>query len=232
MVQGRPSFTAKFLGDPKKVITEAIKKAAKDAFPEVRDFIKGEIIPALIFGTGSLSNRLLSISNTSFYKWVSSEEGLSQLGIEATEPPKLLEAYQETLKVGRNATTISFNFGDVVQLMLFTPHPASGTGKLTIESWLEWVFDDVTAPEHGFVSRARIRRLPDSDDVERLESFIRLGAPLGGLMLPHGQIGSFGFWEFPETLKDFETDWLAKNLDIVNELMVEKYVDAIERKLK
>lgn len=66
------------------------------------------------------------IAQTEFYNFITSETGLSQLGIPSTEPPKLLDAYASKgfkilIKGGR---TVVLQFGDVVQLKLATPHPA------------------------------------------------------------------------------------------------------------
>jgi hypothetical protein len=74
------------------------------------------------------------ISQTAFYRFISSADGLSQLGIPATEPPKLLKAYEKTFKVSLNNTMFVMRFGDVAALKMGTPHPAAGTGNLRIGS--------------------------------------------------------------------------------------------------
>jgi hypothetical protein len=133
-----------------------------------------DLVRALTFG----GHGIQGIAQTDFYRFISSPDGLSQLGIESTEPPRLLEAYEKSgFKVSKNRSTLLLQFGRVAQLKLATPHPAAGTGHLHIESWLEWIVDKKSV-DSGYVPRSAIPK--------QTQKSIRLGSPLGGLMLSRG----------------------------------------------
>jgi hypothetical protein len=151
------------------------------------------------------------IAQTPFYRFISSPEGLSQLGIQATEPPRLLQAYERTFKATSNNTTFVMRFGDVAMLKLFTPHPAAGTGHLQVESWMEWILDKETVGS-GFVSRSR---LPNKS-----QRAIRLSTPLGGLMLPAGKFGSTGEWRFPPQYQNYDVRWLEQNIKRIQDAII------------
>jgi hypothetical protein len=163
------------------------------------------------------------IAETPFYRFISSPDGLSQLGIEKTEPPKLLQAYERTIKVIRSGRTVKIRFGDMALLKMATPHPASGTGNLQVESWLEWIFDGTTV-ERGFVPRARLPK--------GAQKSIRVGTSPGGLMLPRGSFGSAGVWRFPQQLADFERVWFQTNIDKIQKLIQKQIIVFLNKGLK
>lgn len=178
--------------------------------------MSGPILEALINGGMGLEG----IAQTPFYQFITSSEGLSELGVEATEPPKLLKAYRDTFRVDVRGTALSFYFGNVYNLIRATPHPASGTGQLKIGSWLRWAVDGQKVNDRGFVPRNRLPK------VDKLRKRIRLGDPLGGLMLPANRFGSTGRWELPIVFRNYADEWFVKNKARLEELIV-KYIEFI-----
>ena len=181
-------------------------------------WVQTELVKALVYSGFGIQG----IADTAFYRFVSSPQGLSELGIEASEPPKLLDAYERTIKVDRTGQQLRIKFGDWALLKMLTPHPAAGTGNLHVTSWLEFVVDGLTV-DRGFVPRAR---LPKS-----AEGSIRLGAPLGGLMLPRGVLGSTGLWRFPAQLRSFEQSWLQTNVTVIQNAIVRKTIELLAQRL-
>jgi hypothetical protein len=162
------------------------------------------------------------IKDTEFFKFISSPDGLSQLGIPSTEPPKLLKAYETTaFNVKRSGDSLKLEFGNVAALKAATKHPAAGTGHLTISSWMEWVFDKKTVAA-GFVPRKKILGGQKS---------IRLGSPLGGLMLPRGALGSSGLWRFPEALVNYENKWIVQNSSKIQKGIDNKVVELMSNNI-
>lgn len=163
------------------------------------------------------------IQQTEFFRFISSPEGLSQLGIPPTEPPKLLKAYETSaFKVRRRGNTLILEFGNTAALKAATKHPAAGTGHLTITSWMEWVFDGKQV-NSGFVPRRKV--------LGKGQRSIRLKPPLGGLMLPRGALGSSGLWRFPEALKNYEDKWVTDNADKIQNAIDNKLVELINKNL-
>ena len=162
------------------------------------------------------------IAQTPFYKYITSDQGLSELGIPASEPPKLLKAYTSRgyRVTSRGNRTIILKFGDTAQLKLATPHPANNTGQLQIESWLEWITDGRTEPR-GFVPRDKIS--------DKAHKYIRLQAPLGGLMLPRGSFGSTGFWSFPSRFSAYDQDWFTQNISRIQNAVNSKVFELVLR---
>lgn len=179
-------------------------------------WVQNELLPAMIYGGKGLQG----IAQTRFYKFVTSDQGLSELGIEPTEPPKLLEAYLSSFTVSVRGNTLTFRFGNVAALKAGTPHPASGTGLLEIDSWLTWILDGRSEPR-GFVPRERIRGSSLSPKrIKKLESHIRLKPPLGGLMLPGKFLKSTGLWRVPSFIQNYERRWLTRNAGKIQQLLI------------
>lgn len=206
------------LKSPEKVIKIALNKAVKLVFVDLEKWIRKELVKAMVDGGFGIEG----IRDTAFYKFISSPEGLSQLGIEATEPPKLLQAYRRTLKIIRRGNQLVLQFGNTALLKLATPHPAAGTGNLRVESWLEWIVDDLTV-DSGFVRRDRLPM--------HAKKRIRLGDPLGGLMLPRDVLGSTGLWRFPAQLQDYERDWLRINVNKIETAIVLKISELLAKRI-
>jgi len=162
------------------------------------------------------------ISQTTFYRFISSPEGLSELGIESSEPPRLLDAYRDSFKVSRNNKIIMLKFGDVARLKLGTPHPASGTGFLQIDSWMEWILDGVNVGS-GYVPRTKLPR--------NAQKRIRINSAPGGLMLPRGVFGSTGSWRFPTSLNDYDMDWFKTNIAAIESAITDAITLFLTRKL-
>jgi len=180
------NFTLRLV-NPGPAIRKVVFEAWEMALTDLAKWMEKDLVKALVFGGLGIEG----IAQTPFYKFITSAEGLSQLGIEKTEPPRLLRAYEKTaFKVTAHKRVIHLKFGDIVKLKAATPHPANGTGNLQIESWLNWIVDGEPVLGRGFVPR---RDIP-----ENVQEKIRLGSPLGGLMLPKGALGrSLGSWRFP-----------------------------------
>lgn len=197
-----------------------IVNAWKKAIIRVENWLQSDFVNALVYGGMGIQG----IAQTSFYQWITSPDGLSQLGIPATEPPKLLDAYLKTFKVDTRGYTISFAFGNVYNLIRATPHPANGTGRLKIGSWLRWAVDGEKVPDRGFVPRSRIPQ-------GRLQNRIRLNNPLGGLMLPGGSYGSSGRWELPVVLRNYADEWFVLNKKTIEELIMAQLEAALIQEL-
>lgn len=193
-------------------------QALPRALARLEIWVSKDLVKALIYGGEGLQG----IAQTEFYKFITSPEGLSQLGIPSTEPPKLLKAYESAFKVSKKGGVLSLDFGDVAALKAATPHPAAGVGHLTVQSWLELALDKKTLGR-GFVPRENIKR--------SAQKSIRLQAPLGGLMLPKGVFGSTGLWRFPEALGDFESKWIGNNAAGIQDLIFDKFAEFLNEAL-
>ena len=178
--------------------------------------MSGPVLNALIHGGMGLEG----IAQTPFYKFITSNEGLSELGIPETEPPKLLKAYKDTFRIDVRGNSLAFYFGNVYNLIRATPHPATGTGQLKIGSWLRWAVDGQKVNDRGFVPRSRLPK------AGTLRGRIRLSDPLGGLMLPANRFGSSGRWELPIVFRNYADEWFIKNKARLEALIV-KYVEFI-----
>jgi hypothetical protein len=196
--------------NPKVVIKIAVFNAWMLALKDLASWIESTLVPNLIYGGGGI----VGIAQTPFYMFISSADGLSQLGIDASQPPKLLEAYRRSFRTAISGTTLKFTFGDKAVLKMGTPHPASGTGKLKIESWMEWIIDKKTVNKRGYVPRSKL--------TDKAQKYIRLQDPLGGLMLPRGAFRSLGFWRFPISLLNYEQDWLNTNIKAISDSIEQK----------
>jgi hypothetical protein len=215
---------------PTKVRLEIIKgtlltkgpivKAWKNALIRLENWLQSQFIQALVYGGMGIQG----ISQTPFYIWITSPDGLSQLGIPPSEPPKLLDAYLKTFRVDTRGYTISFSFGNVYNLIRATPHPANGTGRLKVGSWLRWAVDGKKVPDRGYVPRSNIPQ-------GRLQKRIRLNNPLGGLMLPGGAFGSTGRWELPLVLRNYADEWFVMNKKTIEDLIAAQMEAALIKEL-
>lgn len=186
---------------------------------DLDNWLESELPRILVFGGEGIQG----IAQTDFYNFISSDEGLSELGIESSEPPKLLEAYLVSIKVERHGLGLAVRFGDLAILKLMTPHPAAGTGNLHIESWLEWVVDGIPA-DAGYVPRSRLS--------ESATKSIRITSAPGGLMLPRGALGSTGIWRFPHKYMDYEKRWLSDNIVAIQGLLMKQLSRFLSKRVK
>ena len=197
----------------------ALDKSWAGTLQDLETWLQTDLVRAMVHGGLGIQG----IAQTPFYKFVTSSDGLSQLGIERTEPPKLLAAYERTIKTGRNNRQVFIRFGDVALLKLATPHPASGTGHLTLDSWLEWVVDKKKVAR-GFVPRSA---LPAGS-----QKRIRLNSAPGGLMLASGKFGSSGLWRFPARFQDFEDKWLRGNVRKIERAVIKQTIVFLTKRVK
>lgn len=204
---------------PQKILNEFSRLAWEKTIPEVTYWISRELIPAMVYGGLGIEG----IAQTPFYKFVTSDEGLSELGIEKTEPPKLLEAYAKTaFTLTPYKYQVTLQFGQLAKLKTATQHPAGGTGHLQVISWLEWVTDSLVVGK-GYVPRANIP--------VKAQTNIRLGSPLGGLMLSQGALGSLGSWHFPIQYSNYDEKWFSENIDKIQKVLIEKSFNIFKDKL-
>jgi hypothetical protein len=199
-----------FVGNPAKNLTKAFRKNIS-VFPEkMATWMRSTLIPAMVDGGLGIQG----IAQTEFYHYITSDAGLSELGITREDPLKLLSAYRnKAFSVTKRSKTVSMKFGDVGQLKLATPHPAAGIGHLKVSSWLEFFVDKVKI-KSGFVPRNNIPR--------QTRKAIRLSDPLGGLMLKRGVLGSTGKWQVPAEFFDYDKKWFEKNVGKINKLIVDQ----------
>ena len=184
------------------------------AITRIATWIERDLVEAMIYGGLGITG----IAQTPLYQWIISPNGLSQLGIPPSEPPKLLDAYKSSFRLYVRRNYIGFSFGNTAALIKATPHPANGTGKLRIGSWMKWITNSdgdpgQTVDDAGFVPRSKIP--PKS------QRFIRLNSPLGGLMLPKGRLGSIGRWSLSNE-NTYADRWFIKNKDKIEDLMEDK----------
>lgn len=204
---------------PEQALKEFAQRAWEKTMPELDKWMRSRLVQVLVYG----GNGIQGISQTDFYKFISSDDGLSQLGIERSQPPRLLLAYEnKAFSIRSYKKQMTFQFGDIAKLKVATPHPASGTGNLHIQSWLEWIVDDLPVAR-GYVPRSNLS--PGA------QKSIRLGSPLGGLMLPRKAFGSTGLWRFPNELKNFEDKWFRENIDKIQTFILEKALEIFAQKL-
>jgi hypothetical protein len=203
---------------PVNAVEIAVNKAWALALQDLERWMKDELIEALVTGGFGIQG----IQDTAFYRFISSPDGLSQLGIEKSDPLKLLEAYRRTFKVSRNNRLIMLKFGDVARLKLSTPHPYAGIGHLHVRSWLEFIVDGVQA-ESGFVPRGRLPR--------GAQNRIRVNSAPGGLMLPRGILGSKGKWRVPKIHTDYDVRWLKRNTPKIEKAIQKAIVRFLNQRL-
>lgn len=211
-------WTIQLVNKPIDVLTLHAGDAWARTMLEIEKWMQTQLVPAMVYG----GLGIVGIAQTDFYKYVTSPRGLSELGIEASEPPKLLQAYATTaFKTRVYKHQMNLEFGNYAQLRAATPHPANGTGHLHIDSWLEWVAGKEV--NRGFVPRDQLGK-------GSVKS-IRLGDPLGGLMLPRGAYNSTGLWRFPAQLKHYEDKWFRQNINVIEKLITEKMLSVFIVKL-
>lgn len=203
---------------PIDAVTVSIDRAWALALGDLEKWMKSDLIDALVHGGFSIKG----ISQTAFYRFITSPEGLGQLGIETSDPPRLLEAYKRTFKVFHNRRLITLRFGDVAKLKMATPHPSAGLGHLHVTSWLEFIVDGVEA-KSGFVPRAKLP-VPT-------QKAIRVRSSPGGLMLPAGVFGSKGVWKFPKVYQNYEERWLKANMAKIEKAILRAAVRFLKARL-
>lgn len=206
--------------NPQRGITGQINQAFNFVLGDLDKWLEDDFVRMLVYG----GDNIQGIAQTDFYSFISSPEGLSELGIESSEPPRLLEAYLASLSVKREGRGLSIRFGDMAILKLYTPHPASGTGRLNIESWLEWIIDGIPVLDAGFVPREKL--------TESAQKRIRISSAPGGLMLPAGALGSSGSWRFPHRYADYEQQWLSTNLPNIQKALVAQLSIFLSKRLR
>lgn len=202
--------------NPNSVIDTAIRQIWAKVLGDMEKWIKRELVPALAYGTAAPNGGLglLGIADTPFYAYVTSPQGLSELGINVVDAVKLLRAYESSMKVSSNNTMVYLRFGNEAELKLATKHPDASNRNLGITSWLEWVLDGKSVTDAGFVPRGD---LPSSAQKQ-----IRITSAPGGLMLPRGEFGSKGTWKFPDSFVNYDKAWLDINAPRLENLVVDK----------
>lgn len=204
--------------NPAKAVEVAVNKAWVLALKDLENWMEKDLVNALVHGGFNIEG----IGQTDFYKYISSPEGLSELGIEKSDPPKLLNAYKRTFKVAKNNRTLMFKFGDTARLKVATPHPYAGVKNLHVASWLEFIVDGVKA-QSGFVPRAKLPK--------NAEKHIRVKSAPGGLMLPTGKYGSSGKWRFPAKYTNYEEKWFQANAAKIEKAIQEAIAMFLTRRL-
>lgn len=184
-----------------------IQKAWRNTIQNLAPWIAEQLIPSLVYGGMGIKG----LTSTEFWKFINSAEGLSELGIRPQDTQALLDAYIKSFIVRANGTELMFQFGNEAELKFGTPHWATGTGKLRVNSWLDWILDGEPVNDAGYV--------PRSDIPTEMQHAIRLNNPLGGLMLPGRLLGSAGTWRFPYRLQRYAEDWLRENMEIIEKVI-------------
>lgn len=200
-------------------------KAWNNMIPKLALWAGQKLVPALVHGGMGLQG----IEQTKFFEWANSDEGLSELGIPRGEPMRLLEAYKtKSFRISYNHGSLSIGFGDRIAIKLQTPHPFYGVKKLKVKSWMTWVFDGQEVSDAGFVSRDEIEL-----NQPKLTRYIRLAAPLGGLMLAKNalRLSSSGKWRVPAQFVSFDSDWAIANMNIIESLLINKAFEFFQKEL-
>lgn len=205
---------------PEDLIEGTLERAWNKALKDLRAWIKTDLIKILVYGGRGVQG----IAQTEFYRFVSSDEGLGQLGIEADQPPKLLRAYEKTLKVTLRSGTLFITFGTFKSLKDATPHPAAGTGNLNVSSWLDWVGPRPVRVQAAYVPR---QELP-----KRARKRIRISSAPGGLMLSASSSGNRSPWQFPKNLSDYQEQWLKDNFNEIETLVSNQLTVFYAKRLK
>jgi len=202
--------------NPSDVVEAAIRQIWAKVLGDMEKWIKKELVPALAYGSAAPNGNLglIGIADTPFYAYVSSPQGLSELGINVADAVKLLRAYESSMKVSSNNNMVFLRFGNEAELKLATKHPAASNRNLGITSWLEWVLDGKTVTNAGFV--------PSSNLPASAQQQIRITSAPGGLMLPKGRFGSTGTWKFPDSFVNYDKQWFDANAATLEKLMVDK----------
>ena len=93
---------------------------------------------------------------------------------------------------------------------------------------MTWVFDGQEVSDAGFVSRDEIEL-----NQPKLTRYIRLAAPLGGLMLAKNalRLSSSGKWRVPAQFVSFDSDWAIANMNIIESLLINKAFEFFQKEL-
>jgi hypothetical protein len=204
------------LVNPSSAVEAAIRQVWTKVMGDMEKWIKKELVPALAYGSAAPNGNLglMGIADTPFYAYITSPQGLSELGINVVDAVKLLRAYESSMKVSSNNNMVFLRFGDEAELKLATKHPDASNRNLGITSWLEWVLDGKSVTNAGFVPK---ESLPPS-----AQKKIRITSAPGGLMLPQGRFGSKGTWKFPDSFVNYDSAWFAFNAAKLEKLMADK----------
>jgi hypothetical protein len=206
--------------NPIPIVKKTINEAWQKTLIDLSVWIKSDLVKAMVYGGLGIEG----IAQTNFYKFISSDDGLSQLGIDKSQPPKLLLAYEgSAFSTTVEMNSITLQFGDIAKLKVATPHPANNTGNLQIESWLDWIIDGLHVGR-GYV--------PRKDIPPNTQKSIRLNSPLGGLMLSEGILGSVGEWDFPAEYSNYDAKWLDENSEKIKKVLMNKVVELLTNNLK
>lgn len=202
--------------NPKDAVEAVFLRIWAKVMVDMAKWIKKSLVPALAYGSAAPNGNLglIGIADTPFYAYVSSPQGLSELGINLVDAIKLLRAYESSMHVSSSNSTVFLRFGNEAELKLATKHPAASNGNLGITSWMEWVLDGKQVTNAGFVPRSN---LPTS-----AHSSIRVTSAPGGLMLPPGTFGSTGAWKFPDSFVNYDREWISANAAILEQVVVEQ----------
>jgi hypothetical protein len=203
---------------PGPTIRKFVHARWEEALIDLQKWMEKDLVRALVFGGLGIQG----IAQTPFYRFITSPDGLSQLGIDKSDPPKLLRAYErDAFKVKRFKRVITLQFGNVARLKAATPHPATGRGQLKITSWLEWIIDKKTVRSRGFVPRKDLSK----------DAAANVRSSPGGLMLPRGVFGSTGFWKFPSQFVNYEDDWLRRNVKKIEQAILRQMMIFFQKRI-
>lgn len=206
--------------DPKKAIKIQVAFAWRDSLQDMSYWLKNDLVDALIFG-GKFG--ITGITQTPFFQFISSPEGLGQLGIEPIEIRNLLIAYQNSFDIQISNNKIVFKFGDIAKLIAGTPHPASGTGNLTIKSWMQWIVQKYNVRGYGYVKKSDLPR--------GLHRRIRVKSVPSGLMIRRGNFGSSGSWKVPDQYRNYAQDWFASNVNAIEKAIIDQIIVFLNMRL-
>lgn len=202
--------------NPHTAIVTAVYMGWKNALVDLESWMHRDLVTSLVYG----GHGIQGITDTPFFHFISSPRGMAELGISILDIAKLTNAYESTFSTSKSYTYITFKFGDVAKLKLFTPHPRANQGNLHISSWLEWVVDGIPVNDAGFVPKTA---LPNA---------VRKFSLNGGLMLPKGKFGSTGTWSFPSQFRNYAEDWFAQNVSKIEKAIVNQMIVFLNQRLK
>lgn len=168
-------------------------------------------------------DRIRGFSSTNTWKWISSPEGLGQIGFtDASQATAVFQAIEQSIRVKTanqsGSKILLIGLLNMMVLARATPHPAtSSTPKLNIESWfVDWILDQKSVTDAGFVDlRTFLKTQTDRGRKIRTypRSFNIAGLGGAGFMLPGGFSGSRGTWRVPAGVGGEDIrQWLAGNI--------------------
>ena len=213
-------WKVKLVGQPTKQTKIILRTAWRNSVQSLAVWLKTTLLRSMVYGNPSLGIR--GISQTPFFKFITSKQGLSELGITLADTQKLLRAYEKSFKVSIRGTRITFKFGVVRDLIVNTPHPSEQ------KSWMEWVIGIDGSGGQPVINRGFVSR---QDLSSSARDHIRLSPPKGGLMLPKGKSNSRGFWQFPKHLQNYSDDWFNQNQVAIQTAIANKITVLLRQEL-